>query len=261
MSIYTTCPIEKVIAQIYRNFKPSNSGWIDDAVEWIADAAEIMKVYQNFTNIVKEINVVDYRAKLPCDIEVLEGIVYKGYRLSENSAITFPNRKNLSSNCDCKSKCNCYKSYSCHPVETYSLNPNYIQTSFKEGCIQVYYEGLETDCNGLPYILDDAVYRQALEWYVLAMMCLRGFKHPIVTYELAWSNWEKFYPRAQNRFKVADVDAFDRIARSWLGIARPVNRAQFMFNDIPEYYNSTPVFNPGDKVESFPVLGKNLNNE
>lgn len=249
MSIYKTCSIEKIIAQIYRDFKPSNSGWIDDAAEWIADAIQIMKVGQSFIEQHKIINVVDYRFKLPCDIEVLLGVEYNGKRLQKSGGI---NHKN--------SKCSGLDNLLIAVDESYSLNPNYGHTTFKEGCVTVYFKGLEVDCNGLPTIIDDAVYRQAITWYVMAMMLLRGFKHQVVTYEMAWAKWETFYPRAQNRFRVPDIDSYEVFKKSWMGLVKSTNLTNQFFNTVVDSTGvNSNVFNPGQRVESFPALGTNQN--
>lgn len=251
MSIYKTCSIEKVIAQIYRDFKPSNSGWIDDAAEWIFDAIEIMRVCQGFVQTTKEVNVVDFRAKIPCELENFLGVEYKGKRLPRSGGINHQD-----------SNCSCLNNLVCSIDESYILQPNYIHTTFKDGCVKFHYYGLETDCNGLPTIIDDAVYRQAIIWFVMSMMLLRGFKHQTTTYEKAWANWEKFYPRAQNRFRVADIDSYEVFKKSWMGLVKSTNLTNEFFNTVVNS-NNTPnsaTFMPGDLVVSFPILGTNQNN-
>jgi hypothetical protein len=253
MSIYKTCSVEKIIAQVYREFKPANSGWVDDAAEWIGDAIGIMKVYQSFSNLCKDINVVDYRAKLPCDIELLLGVQYGRTRLTQNGGIKNPSNK-FKCSCEDINKCSCFNSMVCNEEESYTLNPNYINTSFKTGKLLIYYKGIEVDCNGLPFIIDDAVYRQAIVWYIMSMMLLRGFKHQTVTYEFAWNKWETFYPRAQNRFVMADVEDYDTFMKSWLGVIKPTNMQDTFFNNHIPDYSSNPAFDPGTQFENYPFI-------
>lgn len=250
MSIYKTCSIEKVIAQIYRDFKPSNSGWIDDAAEWIVDAIEIMKVCQGFVQQSKDVNVIDYRFKLPCDIEVLLGVEYENKRLPKSGGI---NHKSA--------KCSCLDNLVCAVDESYSLNPNYGHTTFKDGCVKVHFEGLEVDCNGLPTVIDDPTYREAIMWYVLSKMLLRGFKHQTIDYPTAIKMWETYYPRAQNKFRVADIDSYEVFKKSWLGLVKSTNLTNEFFNTVVDSNGTpnSPSFKPGDRVESFPILGVNQN--
>lgn len=254
MSIYKTCPIEKVLARVYRDFKPSNSGWLDDAAEWIGDAIEIMKVCQNFTPTSTKVKVVDYRAKLPCDIQTFIGVEYKCNRLIPNGGLTFQNK------CKCANECCCVYKCPCNSGESYALNPNYIMTSFKEGEITVHYEGLELDCNGLPYVIDDAEYITALVWYIMSMMCLRGFKHQTIDYSFAWKMWETHYPRAQNRFRLPDIESHQRFLKSWMGLVKPTNLGDTFFNGSTYNFKSEDIYPAGTKIETFPLLGDNLNN-
>lgn len=247
--VYKTCSINKILAQIYRDFKPSNSGWIQDAIEWTGDAIEIMRCYQGYVEQPKIVQVIDYRAKLPCELEYLLGIEYNNKRLQKSGGI---NHKN--------SKCSCLDNLVCDTQESYSLNPNYIHTTFKEGCITVYFLGLELDCDGYPLIIDDAIYREAITWYILMKMIGRGFKHQTFQYKDALEQWTKMYPKAQNRCRMPDIDSYEVFKKSWLGLARSTNMTNEFFNTVVTSNTSNSNSNiPGDLVESFPLLGTNNN--
>lgn len=247
--VYKTCSVQKVLAQIYRDFKPSHSGWAEDAIEWIADAIEIMKCNQSYAEQSVELKVVDYRAKLPCEVESVLGIVYENSRLTRNGGLNhkFPDKNS------------CLSSMLPNVTNSYSLNPNYIHTSFAEGCILVYYQGYELDCDGYPFVIDDAVYRDALKWYVLMIMLGRGFKHQVFGYKDALQMWNTTYPRAQNRCKMPDIDGMENFKKNWLGIAKSVNRTNDFF-DTTEIIRNNDAHNPGDLLQTFQIIGPNLNN-
>lgn len=243
--VYKTCSINKVLAQVYRDFKPSNSAWLDDAVEWIADAAEIMGAVQGRVQGYKIMNVVDHRVKLPCEADEILGIEYKKMRLQRSGGI---NHKNA--------PCSCLDNMVCSVEESYFLNPNYIQTTFKEGCITVYYNGIEVDCDGLPTIIDDAIYREALTWYVLMKMIGRGFKHQVFTYKDAMAEWNRMFPRAQNRCRMPDIDRYEIFKKSWLGLARSTNLTNEFFNTVVAPGRGISANTPGTLVETFQILGQ-----
>lgn len=249
--VYRTCSVKKVIAQFYRKFKPSHSGWVDDAIEFIADAVEEMKCHQGYSELFKEVDVRDYRAKLPCDAVSLLGIKYKGARLRRTGGINHDKTLRKYPNCEVVrlSPCN----------DTYYLNPNYIGTSIQEGCFTVYYEGLEVDCDGFPFVIDDAVYREALVWYVMREMLGRGFKHQVFTYKDADAKWLQTYPKAQNRCKMPDVDGMEQFAQSWIGTIKSINRANEFFDEagISKIEESFP---PGSLLQTYQIIGNNLNN-
>lgn len=249
--VYNTCSVNRIIAQIYRDIKPSHSGWINDAIEWIADAIDIMKVHQGYKQTFMKTQVIDYRVKLPCNLNYLLGVEHNHMRLQRTGSININNEK-----------CSCLDNLVCHPhSKTYSLNPNYIITSFKEGEIIIYYKGLEIDCDGFPYVIDEPFYRQALIWYVLRMMLLRGFKHQTLTFADADALWEKTYPKAQNACNMFDIDGYELFKKSWTGLVKNTNLTNQFFNNEYDGHGANGVANkPGTLVESFPLLGTNLNN-
>lgn len=204
--VYKTCSVNRVIAKILRDFQPSHTGWVSDAIEWIGEAVDTMKTGGTYGEKKKEVEIIDYRGKLPCDVEVLLGVSYQGQRLPRSGGL---NHKNLKDSCvatlpECLS-------------DNYTLNPNYINTSFQEGCITLYYLGIDTDCDGYPMVVDDSIYHEALVWYVLMKMIGRGFKHQIFTYADAEARWRRYYPQARNRCRMPDIDGYALFKKSWLG--------------------------------------------
>lgn len=250
--VYKTCSVNKVIAQFYRKYKPSNSGWVEDAIEWIGDAIEEMRCHQGYSEQNKEVTIADYRAKLPCEVESLLGIARNGMRLSRNGGINSDNLINKYPNCSLNRLAVC--------SDTYILNPNYITTpTIKDGCIVVYYEGLSVDCDGYPYIIDDAIYREALMWYVLREMLGRGFKHQVFTYKDADIKWTQTFPRAQNRCKMPDIDGMEKFSKSWVGIIKSINRPNEFF-DTNGNNTQEESFPPGSLLQTFQIIGDNTNN-
>lgn len=247
--VYRTCSVNKIIAQIYRDYKPSNSNFVGDAIEWIGDAIDIMKCAGGYGEQVKEVTISDYRGKLPCSIDVLLGISHNGFRLPRNGGL---NHRNLKT-----SKVHTFPDCL---TESYTLNPNYANTSFKEGCIFVYYLGIETDCDGSPVVIDDAIYREALSWYVLMKMLGRGFKHQVFTYVDAETRWKKTYRQAQNRCRMPDIDGYETFKKSWTGLVNSNDPTTVFFNSIDFKKLKDTSFPPGSFLQTFDPIGTNLNN-
>lgn len=245
---YKSCSINRVIAKVFRDFKPSHSGWITDAIEWIGEAIDIMKCGGAYGEQVKRVKVIDFRAKMPCELESLLGISHEGRRLPRNGGFKTKDLKDskisLLPNCILKS---------------YTLsNPNYINLSFRKGHIEVYYLGIDKDCDGFPEIIDDALVLQALEWYVMMMMLGRGFKHQVFTYKDAEERWIKAYPRAQNRIRILDIDGYQHFKKIWTGMLAGVNDPVSKFFNSVDYELITPhAHNPGDLLKNFNLMGVN----
>lgn len=218
--VYTTISPKAIIAKIYRDYKPNNSSWINDAYEWMGEALDCIRPFNGYIEQCKCVKVVDYRAKVPCDIQFLLGISHCGHQIKRTGSI--PSKKH------------CSKDLTKLPFslnETYSLNPNYIHTSFKEGEITVYYDGIATDEEGFPLVPDIYEIKEALSWYILMKMCVRGYKHPVVNYQMAEAEWTKFYPRAQNACKMPDIDGYDLFKRTYMGLLRDTDMSDTFFQD------------------------------
>lgn len=246
---YNTCSINKFIAKFYRDFKPSNSNFVQDAVEWIGEAIDIMKCAGGYGERVEPIEVVDYRAKLPCQLNTLLGISHKGFRLPRNGGLNHFNLKSSKVHLlpDCV-------------AESYTLNPNYINTSFKDGCIDVYFMGIETDCDGYPYIIDEPTYQNALKWYVLMNLLGRGFKHQVFTYKDAEDRWRSTYPKAINICRMPDIDGYQIFKKTWLGLVNAQDPTRVFFNSADFREIKDKSFFPGSLLETVDILGPNLNN-
>lgn len=249
--VYKTCSVNKIIAQFYRKYKPSNSGWANDAIEWIGDAIEEMGCHQGYSEQFKDLEIIDSRVKIPCEAQNILGIKYKNKRLRRTGGINHDKTLLKYPNCTITNLSLAH--------ETYYLNPNYIVTSFQTGCITVYYSGLEVDCDGFPYVIDDSIYREALMWYILREMLGRGFKHQVFSYKDADVKWRETFPRAQNRCKMPDIDGMEKFAQSWLGTIKDINRANHFFEEETGRRNEEP-FPPGSLLQTYQIIGNNTNN-
>ena len=236
--VYKQCSVNKVIAQFYRDYKPSHSGWISDAIEWIGDAIDIMKAGGSYGEKSKQVEIIDYRGKLPCDLESLIGISYNGMRLPRSGGV---NHKNL--------KSSCLNTLPDHISESYTLNPNYIHTTFEEGCVTVFYLGIDTDCDGYPMVVDDSIYREALCWYILMKMQGRGFKHQTFSYADAEARWKRTYPQARNRCKMPDIDGYQLFKKSWLGAVNSNDPTQVFFRSVDYQNVKNTASPPGTLIE------------
>ena len=60
-----------------------------------------------------------------------------------------------------------HEQYNCQSNITYNINNNYIETSTKDGYVQIAYQAIKTDEEGFPMIPDDTKVRMALKYFIL----------------------------------------------------------------------------------------------
>ena len=236
---YRTVSSKVILGKVYRDFKPAHAGWHNDAIEWIGEAIDIMKIPSGMVLKSKEVEVIDYRVSIPCDLYKLEGIEYNQKRLPRTGGINAADR------------CSCLQNLTCHTDESYHLNPGYIFTTFQEGCITLHYIGIDIDCDGFPKVIDEAKVHEAITWYILRQLCLRGFKHQVVDFKMADVMWEKSYPRAQNACILTDIDDMELFKKSWLGLVKSTNMTNEFFNTVvDDIININAPVAPGTLVEN-----------
>ena len=231
---YKAVSSESIIAKVYRDFKPSGSDWVNDAFEWIAEAMATIGHGVGYIRTGIKHEVKEYRTKLKCSVDAIEQIEYNGKRLLPNDAVN-----TLGSDPR--------KYYG----DWYTLNPNYIHTSFESGTITVYADVIPTDEKGFPLVPDAPLHRQAISWYLLMMMLGQGYKHPVFSYEDAEKRWISYYPQAQNEGTFPDIEESDKFRKHWTAIIPNFNKADVFFDDRANPHRETSyVLEPQDNMRT-----------
>jgi hypothetical protein len=70
-----------MIDKIYRDFKPQNSSFVADAIEWIGEAIQGIGYHAGLTTKIAKVTIADHKGLYPCDLERLIAIKYKNFRL------------------------------------------------------------------------------------------------------------------------------------------------------------------------------------
>ena len=68
MAVYKTISSKAVIRKVFRDLKPNDADWIDDAIEWIGEGLEHIGASAQLINRNKVLTIVDHKALLPSDL-------------------------------------------------------------------------------------------------------------------------------------------------------------------------------------------------
>jgi hypothetical protein len=228
MSGYRLISSGAVVAKVMRDFNPTNNGWQIDAIEWIADAINEMLLKNAYIPICRELEVKNYRTKIPCNLEFFAGISYDGCRLTPlNSEIPIQSAYKEFAE---------YNNLSTNAVNHYQINPDYIHFNFESGTVNVYYWGLPLDDLGYPMVPDEGVIKEALSWWVMYKYLLRGGKHPSINWQDAMTMWKEYNPKARNRAKRVTFADMEKMKRTHLTII-PLTRHEYDYYTFLQYYN------------------------
>lgn len=197
-----------IIGKIYRDFKPSKGLDINDVVNWIDEALQGIGCGGEIIQKTETISVSSHRGCLPCDLYTILQISYKNVPLMYGSS-TFD--------------------YSCHDDscksvnivsrDNYTVQGPYINTSFEEGDVCIYYRAFQVDNEGFPLIPDTYSFREAVMWYCIYKMALSGYEHPQLKFQDIYNFWLKYCSMAENEAKVFDINQYESFMRNWLRLS------------------------------------------
>ena len=68
MAIYKTISSKAVVRKIFRDLKPHNDNWIDDAIEWIGEALEHIGAAPQLCQKQCVLDITDHKVLMPSDL-------------------------------------------------------------------------------------------------------------------------------------------------------------------------------------------------
>jgi hypothetical protein len=78
MAVYKTISSKRVIRKIFRDLKPSNDNWIDDAIEWIGEALEHIGAASQLCQKQCVLEIKDHKVVMPSDLYYINQVAING---------------------------------------------------------------------------------------------------------------------------------------------------------------------------------------
>lgn len=170
-----------IVAKVIRDFNIADLGWVEDAkLYWVKEALQSIGTNGNKVLVKQAFDITNQSITLPCEAEDLIGIT------SDGCFLRFQNQYNLMSF-----------------ENTETIRPyvdNGVIKFNSVGRIQgiVYYTTFPDDCKDEPLVVDHVKVTEAIMYYIMLKLQMRGFKHPVISYTDAYNLWEKARPKAGN---------------------------------------------------------------
>lgn len=268
--------IERVLQSFYRDFPLDYALTWEDAIEWIGDLLAQLKAPVGLTTKTKLITISDGRGQLPCDLEGIIQTARampvkqantnfaviasqdQGTYFVEACGIDLVNRE-LKTECsstvnNCQftilpmrwatntfhtvmhvSDWDFYRETS-RPENTYTVNHNYIFTSFSEGFVLMAYRAIPTDERGYPMVPADQRWINAmvheLAWKVIRRMRLAGTFTDKEMYREIERDRDWYVAQAVNGSKIPSIDEMESWKNEWLRTIPKVNHHQNFFRNM-----------------------------
>lgn len=247
--------IKSVIDDVFRDTQLELTVSFEDLVYWVYEALTLIDQPLQFVRKVTgheenpDLDVTDYRAKLPCDFYKLERIAYNG-RAIRYSSDTFHHLMGGEC-CDATGASstevfvdnfgNQFSPQSSSALGspqsevTFDINNNYITLSERTGRLCIAYLAFPTDNEGYPMIPDDIAYKVACKKYLIQKMrYLDWSKEPSnsgkrALFEYDETEWLWYVAKAINKAKMPHPEQMESLKNQLLRMTPDVNaHANFM---------------------------------
>jgi len=234
---YKLVSSKQIIAKVFRDLKPDTGSFVTDSLEWIGEALEFIGVHSGLEKKFEEVEMINHRGDLPCDLHLISGVEYLGERLNYGSdfrahalpdgGITNPYALSIVTTAyetDPQDP-NTFKEVnaSTYGSDYYTLDAGVIRTSFDAGTIIIYYMGIPMDCDFFPKVPDNATTKEAIVWYILRQMIMGGYKHPIFSFDYCDAKWESYCGKAQNDLMFPSPDKAEQFRKMWVNMIPNIN--------------------------------------
>lgn len=141
----------------------------EECAEYALEFIKILGAPVAYENKLIVLDLLSYKAELPCDLLYLNGVRYitglqnnvTGIAMRESSNVYHLDPIEFN-NSDSNSI------YNSNSEFTYKIQKGIIFTSQCNGCIQISYQGIATDENGYPLIPDNEKVMIGMEYYILS---------------------------------------------------------------------------------------------
>jgi len=223
-----------IIERVYRDYGFDLEIKYDEVIEWIWDVMSLIgapqplvdKITDGSDTMPEPIEIVNYRGELPNDVHS----VY------------------LARDYDSKMPMICKQSsflkdmdqlYQRESQYTYTLNNNYIFTSFEEGQVEMHYKAFPTNSLGMPMVPDDIKFIMAVQAFIAERIGFRLFmqdklggpKYQKLEQDRAW-----YIGAAGTKAQIPSIDEMEGIKNRFLRLRTHVDlhSTSFVYSTVSE---------------------------
>ena len=200
---------KRFIAESIEDLPMDLSAYIHRFYSWIEYALGQMGLVKYYSLTHRVIDIENHRGELPCNFHFIHSAWIRG---NCNGGLSYLNLTGS----PFIGELNSYtKSGNKGRIED-----NYIYTDIDKGKILLVYRQIPKDDEGYPLIPDNPFLNEALMYYIIYRLALKGVEHPIIKFKDALNMWNTMYPRASNDIEWFTLPELEEFERSWTSILK-----------------------------------------
>lgn len=270
--LYNQISANAIIGRALSSFNISDANIKYNALEWIGDCIELIGYHVGFVNKLEKVEVNFHKIPKPCDLFLLNFIVYNGAKLLHGrkpnlTRIRYgldPLAEELVRLVDQKDILDTvvedYNEDTCSTEikeiqnleeqrlivkinalydfvkrsDTYCFNDEYyldgvncFDTSIEKGFVYLGYKAFPLDEEGIPLVVDEVKYKNALEYYIMKKLTEGGYKHTVLSPEYIISESNKKIAQARNEHLKMSYAQMDNFVSKWTNMLFTLNPHKF----------------------------------
>lgn len=229
--VYEYIQAREIIANVYNDFNIQTTDWEIRAIEWIGKALNLMNIYLALTPCSKDVEVIGFRAKVPCDIKSLKAIESLDYNIRlVNSYAVNKHEKD-------------FQSQKVTEYIYYTLDKNgYAHFGFETGTVRFHYLKLPTYYDNqlnaeIPLVPNEENTKEAIAYFILYKLLSRGYNHPVFSLNSPnpvlnpYQMWRHYKAKARNKVNSLNYDMRKLHSDMWTSLVKNLEADKNSFYD------------------------------
>lgn len=117
---------------------------------------------------------------------------------------------------------------------SYTIDGDYIKTSFQDGAVCLSYTAFPLDADCYPMVPDDVSFKEAMFWYIYKQMLLGGYTPSMngIDYDFADAKWKFYCSQARNQSNFPSIDKYESFMNQWVRLVPNLNRHANFFENL-----------------------------
>lgn len=247
--IYKYISIYEVLEKLFRDTGFTDDVNWEDCIVWAGEALDKIGAYQQYLRKVTGdlenpcLDIIDFKAKLPCDFHKLEQIAVNGYA-ARYAGNTF---HHIMDGCMCTVQENDTEDVSLfsdawgntftnlsggnlkglRQPYTFDINDNYITLNVETGKVCIAYQAIPMDKNGFPLVPDNELYKEAISKYLIMKLdyiLWRTGKISDKVFQHSEREWLWYVGAAKAEGRMPNLDKMEQIKNQFIKLIPTISQ-------------------------------------
>lgn len=214
---------KRFIGELLEDLNISSSDYVHRFYSWIEYGIGMMDLAKFYTHRAKVVEIKNHKGMLPCDTKFFHSMWVEGTKPCGNYGLSY---------IQLSTSPLVGKDFKGYPIANnkISIEGRFINSDKEKQKVLVVYRGVPKDEEGYPMIPDNPFVFEALNFYIIYRLGMKGVEHPLIKWSDAYQLWLQAYPRASNDVNWMTPAEYEEFTTFW--------NSPYMGNMVSQLYIS-----------------------